>query len=237
MALQFAVSNSAPKPGLYAGQPPARSPIIGEWPRRRYIAASILFHLLILFGIFLLPRAVEPLEVPVPLVTLILDESGAAGSAGGRAGGGGGGSGTEASSTATPQQTTQQQPIEQRTAEAATEPSPPEKSEPTPPSPTPPVPEASPLPPAPEGLAPPPKPHPRPVVRRPPPPNRRLVRVLGKARRRRIRNPARRRPVRQMPDRVARQVWGRVRREPDAALSAVAKGRATTIWTAYTAIC
>jgi len=169
MALQFAVSNSAPKPGLYAGQPPARSPIIGEWPRRRYIAASILFHLLILFGIFLLPRAVEPLEVPVPLVTLILDESGAAGSAGGRAGGGGGGSGTVASSTATPQQTTQQQPIEQRTAEAATEPSPPEKSEPTPPSPTPPVPEASPLPPAPQGLAPPPKPHPRPVVRRPPP--------------------------------------------------------------------
>ena len=55
MALQFAVSNSAPKPGLYAGQPPVRSPTTGAWPRRRHIAASLLFHLLILFGIFLLP--------------------------------------------------------------------------------------------------------------------------------------------------------------------------------------
>src|SRR5260370_36298158 len=85
MALQFAVSNSAPKPGLYAGQPPARSPTTGAWPRRRHIAASLLFHLLILFGIFLLPSSIEPLEIPVPLVTLVLEESGAAGSAGAHA--------------------------------------------------------------------------------------------------------------------------------------------------------
>ncbi len=167
MALQFAVSNSALKPGLYAGQPPPRPPNSGEWPRRRHVAASLVFHLLILFGIFLLPRTIEPLEVPVPLVTLVLDESGAAGSAGGRAGGGGGGSGTEATSAAPPQQAAQPQTTEQMTAEAETEPSGPAKPEPAPPTPTPP--EASPLPPAPQGLAPPPKPRPRPVVRPRPP--------------------------------------------------------------------
>src|SRR5258708_17151414 len=122
MALQFAVSNSAPKPGLYAGQPPPRPPNSGEWPRRRHVAASLVFHLLILFGIFLLPRTIEPLEVPVPLVTLVLDESGAAGSAGGRAGGGGGGSGTVATSPATPQQAAQPPTTQQKTPAAAAPP-------------------------------------------------------------------------------------------------------------------
>ena len=75
----------APPPPLQPGSRPAHEDSLGERPNNRHIAASILFHLAVLFGIFFLPHA-EPAEVVVPLVTLRLDENGAAGSAGGKAG-------------------------------------------------------------------------------------------------------------------------------------------------------
>lgn len=165
MARPVALSDYAPKRGLRAGSPLPGSSYRGERPNRNNIAASLLLHFLVLFGIFLLPPT-PPAEMVVPMVTLRLGESGAAGAAGGKAGGGGGGHGAEASSAATEQKAAGQQP-----AEAASEPSeaaPPEPTppEPTPPTPTPPTPEASPLPPAPQALAPKPKPRP-PVVKRP----------------------------------------------------------------------
>jgi len=156
MALHFALADYAPKRGLLAGPPLARSSSTGERPNRNQIAASLFFHLLVLFGLYLLPPT-APVDVVVPLVTLELQESGAAGSAGGEAGGGGGGGhGSEASSAAS------------TAAQAEPEATP---SEPTPPTPTPPapMPETSSLPPAPQALAPPPKP--RPVAKpRPPTP-------------------------------------------------------------------
>src|SRR5258708_32134199 len=79
----------APPPPLQPGSRPAHEDSLGERPNNRHVAASILFHLAVLFGIFFLPHA-EPAEVVVPLVTLRLDENGAAGSAGGQARGGGG---------------------------------------------------------------------------------------------------------------------------------------------------
>jgi periplasmic protein TonB len=169
MALHVALSDYAPKRGLQAGPPLAGSLAAGDRPNRNHVAISLLLHLLVLFGIFLLPQT-PPLEVVVPVVTLRLEESGAAGAAGGKAGGGGGGGhGAEASSAPTEQKTTPQ-----KNAEAASEPSeatpePPTPPDPTPPTPTPPTPapptpEASPLPPAPQALAPKPKPHP--VVKR-----------------------------------------------------------------------
>src|SRR5438067_2406531 len=72
MALRVALSDYAPKRGLQAGPPLARSVSAGERPNRNHVAASILFHLLVLFGIFLLPP-MPPAEVVVPLVTLTLD--------------------------------------------------------------------------------------------------------------------------------------------------------------------
>ncbi|HEX3498812.1 MAG TPA: TonB family protein [Stellaceae bacterium] len=175
MGLQVALSDYAPRRGLQAGPPLAPSTSADDRPNRNNIAASLLLHFLVLFGIFLLPQT-PPVEVVVPVVTLRFGESGAAGAAGGQAGGGGGGHGAEASSA----------PAEQKSAEAASEPreatptspepTPPEPTppDPTPPTPTPPTPEASPLPPAPQALAPKPKPHPRPVVKqhavRPTPP-------------------------------------------------------------------
>jgi protein TonB len=167
MALQVALSDYAPKRGLQAGTPLPNSSSQGDRPNRYHIAASLLLHVLVLFGIFLLP-ATPPEEVIVPLVTLRLEESGAAGAAGGKAGGGGGGGhGSEASSAPTEEKTaeaTKEATAEPPTPPAATppEPTPPE---PTPPTPTPPTTEASPLPPAPEALAPKPKPHPQPVVK------------------------------------------------------------------------
>src|SRR5258708_37562589 len=77
----------APPPPLQPGSRPAHEDSLGERPNNRHVAASILFHLAVLFGIFFLPHA-EPAEVVVPLVTLRLDENGAAGSAGGQARGG-----------------------------------------------------------------------------------------------------------------------------------------------------
>src|SRR6266436_5513230 len=120
-------------PPLRPGPRPPRQESLGDPPDRKHIAASVLFHLAVLFGIFLLPHA-EPAEVIIPLVTLRLEESGAAGSAGGKAGGGGGGGhGSEASSAAS-QSASAEPPAE------ASEPTPPEASEPTPPTPTPPPP-------------------------------------------------------------------------------------------------
>src|SRR5258708_27769131 len=108
----------APPPPLQPGSRPAHEDSLGERPNNRHVAASILFHLAVLFGIFFLPHA-EPAEVVVPLVTLRLDENGAAGSAGGKAGGGrGGGPWSAASHAASP------------TARA---PPPPPAPEPTPP--------------------------------------------------------------------------------------------------------
>jgi protein TonB len=155
MAPQFAVSNYGPKPErpeLLA----VRAARHGDRPNRRHIAASLLFHLLVLFGIFLLPHA-EPVDVPVPLVTLVLEGDGAAGSAGGRAGGGGG-SGKEAGSA--PAQTASAEPAPEARppqAKAPEEKAPEEK-------PIEPTPQAVPEPPAPEALA------PAPVVVPPPPP-------------------------------------------------------------------
>ena len=144
MAPQFAVSNYGPK-HEQPGSVNARTGRDGGRPNRRHIAGSLLFHLIVLFGLFLLPHSVEPVDVPVPLVTLVL-EDGAAGSAGGRAGGGGGGGhGNEASSAAP------------ETAVAESEAKP---SEAIPPPPTP---EAAPEPPVPQALA------PAPVVVPPPP--------------------------------------------------------------------
>lgn len=167
MAPQFAVSNYGPKrepPELLA----ARAGLDGDRPNRRHIAASLIFHFLVLFGIFLLPRNIEPVDVPVPLVTLVLEENGAAGSAGGSAGGGGGGNGKEAGSapaqSATAEPAPEEQPAEER---------PPEKQ---PGEPTPPTPQATPEPPVPQALAPapvvvpPPPPKPRPPVVKPRPP-------------------------------------------------------------------
>jgi protein TonB len=170
----------APPPPLQPGSRPPHEDSLGERPNNRHIAASILFHLAVLFGIFFLPHA-EPAEVVVPLVTLRLDENGAAGSAGGKAGGGGGGGhGSEASSAAS-QSASAEPPAE------ASEPTPPEASEPTPPTPTlapptpptptPPTPDIQPEPQVPQTLAPapvivppPPKPPPpKPVVRPRPP--------------------------------------------------------------------
>ncbi len=159
-------------PPLQPGPRPPRQESLGERPNSKHIAASILFHLAVLFGIFLLPHA-EPAEVVVPLVTLRLEENGAAGSAGGKAGGGGGGGhGTEASSAA-PQSASAEPPAE---ASAPTPP-PPTPSIPTPPAPTPPTPDVRPEPQVPQALAPapvivppPPKsPPPKPVVRPRPP--------------------------------------------------------------------
>src|SRR5258708_35045025 len=80
----------APPPPLQPGSRPAHEDSLGERPNNRHVAASILFHLAVLFGIFFLPHA-EPAEVVVPLVTLRLDENGAARSAGGEGGRRGGG--------------------------------------------------------------------------------------------------------------------------------------------------
>src|SRR5205814_4946827 len=100
MAQHFALADYAPKRRLRAGSPLARSVSAGERPNGRQIAASILFHLLVVFGLYLLPPS-PPAEIVVPLVTLELREGGAAGSAGGSAGGaGGGGPGREASRAA-----------------------------------------------------------------------------------------------------------------------------------------
>jgi hypothetical protein len=44
MALRVALSDYAPKRGLQAGLPPARSVSAGERPNRNHVAASILFH-------------------------------------------------------------------------------------------------------------------------------------------------------------------------------------------------
>jgi periplasmic protein TonB len=162
MAPQFAVSNYGPKrerPELLA----ARRGRAGDRPNRRHIAASLIFHFLVLFGIFLLPRSTEPIDVPVPLVTLVLEEGGAAGSAGGSAGGGGGGNGKEASSAPAQTATTESAPDEE-----------PSEEKPSEPTPSPPTPEAVPQPPAPQALAPapaivpPPKPRPPAVKPRPP---------------------------------------------------------------------
>src|SRR6266851_5536964 len=120
----------APPPPLQSGPRPPRQESLGERPNGRHIAASILFHLAVLFGIFLLPHA-EPVEIVVPLVTLRLGESGAAGSAGGKAGGGGGGGhGSEASSAAS-QSASAEPPAEASEQTPAT---------PVPPTPTPPTP-------------------------------------------------------------------------------------------------
>src|SRR5258708_15397209 len=161
----------APPPPLQPGSRPAHEDSLGERPNNRHVAASILFPLAVLFGIFFLPHA-GPAEVVVPLVTLRLDENGAAGSAGGKAGGGGGGGhGSEASSAAS-QSASAEPPAE------ASEPTPPEASEPTapmptPPAPTPPPPDIQTEPQAPQTLATapiivPPKPPP-PKPRRQPP--------------------------------------------------------------------
>jgi periplasmic protein TonB len=164
MAPQFAVSNYGPKrerPELLA----ARRGRAGDRPNRRHIAASLIFHFLVLFGIFLLPRSTEPIDVPVPLVTLVLEEGGAAGSAGGSAGGGGGGNGKEASSAPAQTATTESAPDEE-----------PSEEKPSEPTPSPPTPEAVPQPPAPQALAPapaivpPPPPKPRPPAVKPRPP-------------------------------------------------------------------
>ena len=174
MAQHFALADYAPKRRLQAGSPLARSTSPGERPNRNQIAASLLLHVLVLFGLFLLPQA-APVEVVVPLVTLRIDESGAAGSAGGKAGGGGGGGhGTEASSAPTQEKTAEAASEPQETLPKPTppeltppEPTPPEPTppEPAPPTPTPPTPDASPLPPVPQALAPKPKPPPRPAVK------------------------------------------------------------------------
>jgi protein TonB len=168
----------APSPPLQPGPRPPHQDSLGERPNSRHIAASILFHLAVLFGIFLLPHA-EPAEVIVPLVTLRLDENGAAGSAGGKAGGGGGGGhGSEASSAASQSASAEPPPeASEPTPSEASEPTPPI---PTPPAPTPPTPNIHPEPQVPQALAPapvivpppPPKPPPpKPVVRpRPPAP-------------------------------------------------------------------
>jgi protein TonB len=184
VAQHFALADYAPKRDLQAGSPLSGSSSAGERPNRNQIAASLLLHLLVLLGLFLLPQAL-PVEVVVPLVTLRIEESGAAGSAGGKAGGGGGGGhGTEASSAPTQEK---KAAVASEPKEATAEPTPPEPTppeptppeptppeptppeptppEPTPPTPTPPTPDASPLPPAPQALAPKPKPPPRPAVK------------------------------------------------------------------------
>src|SRR5260221_4055704 len=108
MVQQFGLARFGPDRGARRAPPAPLQPgsgtpnedSLGERPNNRHIAAPILFPLAVLFGIFFLPHA-EPAEVVVPLVTLRLDENGAAGSAGGKAGGGGGGGhGSEASSAA-----------------------------------------------------------------------------------------------------------------------------------------
>src|SRR5260221_3151155 len=92
----------APPPPLQPGSRPAHEDSLGERPNNRHVAASILFHLAVLFGIFFLPHA-EPAEVVVPLVTLRLDGNGAAESPGGKArGGGGGGHGSQTNRPAAP---------------------------------------------------------------------------------------------------------------------------------------
>ena len=154
-------------PPLRPGPRPPRQESLGDPPDRKHIAASVLFHLAVLFGIFLLPHA-EPAEVIIPLVTLRLEESGAAGSAGGKAGGGGGGGhGSEASSAAS-QSASAEPPAEASEQTPAT---------PVPPTPTPPTPNVRPEPQVPQALAPapvilppPPKPPPpKPLVRPRPP--------------------------------------------------------------------
>jgi periplasmic protein TonB len=173
MAPQFAMSNYGPKresPELLA----ARAGRNGDRPNRRHIAASLFFHFLVVFGIFLLPRS-EPVDVPVPLVTLVL-EDGSAGSAGGHAGGGGGGGGNGAEAGSAPAQSAdadsvpEEQPLEEQAAQQ-------QPSEPTPPRP-----QAAPEPPVPQALAPapvvvpPPPPKPRPPAVKPRPPAARPAR-------------------------------------------------------------
>ncbi len=65
----------------------------GDRPSRRSLHASFLLHLLILFGVLLLPW--KPLEeIPVTSVTLVLEQSGSAGASGGAGQGAGGGTAT-----------------------------------------------------------------------------------------------------------------------------------------------
>jgi periplasmic protein TonB len=62
----------------------------GDRPSRRSLGAALLLHLLILFGVLLLPS--KPLEeIPVTSVTLVLEQSGSAGASGGTGQGAGGG--------------------------------------------------------------------------------------------------------------------------------------------------
>ena len=162
----------------------------GRWPSRRCIALSLLFHLLLLIGIFLLPWAAPPVDVVVvPVQTVPLDESGSAGSAGGQAGGvAGGGQQNEVSQQAdATQQTEVSEPAD---ASKPAEPSEPatqsatavepvvEAAPPTPPTPPTPEPasEAEAVAPQPPGVSalavPPPKPRPKPVAKpRPKPAN------------------------------------------------------------------
>jgi protein TonB len=170
-----------------------------RWPNRRCIAASLLFHLALTIGIFMLPWADPPVDVvAVPVQTVLLDEDGSAGSAGGQAGGVvGGGQQNEVSQQAdasqqnevsqqsdTSQQTeiSQQADASQQTeqseaatqsadAEPALEAAPP--TSPTPESDPPSEATAPPQPPGVSALAvPPPKPRPKPAARpRPKPAN------------------------------------------------------------------
>ena len=55
----------------------------------KHLAAALLLHAVVLFGLFLLPRGAPPAEEA--LTVELVEESGSAGAAGGSAGGGGGG--------------------------------------------------------------------------------------------------------------------------------------------------
>lgn len=149
---------------------PAEGP--SRWPSRRCIAASLLFHLALLIGIFLLPRADPPVDVVVvPVQTVPLDENGSAGSAGGQAGGTvGGGQHNDVSQQADASQ--QSETTEAATQSASAEPAV-EAAPPTPPTPEPPSEAVAPQPPGVSALAvPPPKPRPKPAARpRPKPAN------------------------------------------------------------------
>jgi protein TonB len=163
-ALAQKAVNRSPWPALPVARlpsgplfPPDEGP--GRWPNRRCIAASLLFHLALLIGIFLLPRADPPVElVVVPVQTVPLDENGSAGSAGGQAGGtAGGGQQAEASQQTETSEAATQSAVAEPAAEAAPS---------TPPTPEPPSDAVAPQPPGTSALAvPPPEPRPKPAAR------------------------------------------------------------------------